>query len=158
MIELRNASAVALAGLALALTGCDRPTDSRGSSVAPEAIKAAPNTAQPPLPVNTDVDAAVAETQMKSIAPGRPGQSDNDGADQALNVAAQNAAANAPDTASGDEAKKRVVESGASGSGSTAAKSGKGGPGDELTAGEEATAMPKPGQANDHSAIKRTEK
>ena len=90
---------------------------------------------------------------MKNIAPALSPQPDKDGANQDVNVAAQDAAARSPDTASGDEAKKRAVESGTTGS-----KSDKGGPGDELTRSEESTAMPKPGQANDHSVIKTPEK
>ena len=151
---VRVASASVLAGLTLALAACDRPSDNRVPSVAPEAIKAAPSAAsQPPLPVKTDVNAAVAEADMKNIAPSLPSQPDKDGANQEANVAAQDAAARSPDTASGDEAKKRAVESGTTGS-----KSDKGGPGDELTRSEESTAMPKPGQANDHSVIKTREK
>jgi len=145
---VRIASASMLAGLALALAACDRPNDNRMSAVAPEAIKTAPSATPAPLPVKTDVDAAVAEADMKNIAPGPPSQPDKDGANQDVNVAAQDAAARSPDTASGDEAKKRVVESAATGS-----KSDKGGPADELTRSEESTAMPKPGQANDHSVI-----
>jgi hypothetical protein len=148
---VRVASMSVLAGLTLALAACDRPNDNRVPSAAPEAIKAAPNTAaQPPLPVKTDVNAAVAEADMKNIAPASPAQADKDGANQDVNVAAQDAVARSPDTASGDEAKKRVVESG-----TTGGKSDKGGPADELTRSQESAAMPKPGQANDHSVITR---
>lgn len=148
---VRVAGTSVLAGLALALAACDRTNDNRVPSVAPEAIKAAPNAVAPsPLPLNTDVNAAVAEADMKRIAPAPPSQPAKDGANQDVNVAGQDAAARSPDTASGDEAKKRAVESGMTGG-----KSDKGGPADGLTRSEESIAMPKPGQANDHSAITR---
>src|SRR5262249_36236208 len=154
MNPAKTAGAWALAGLALALTACDVPADRRaatpGASAPPQAIKEATNsTAPPPLPVVTDVDAATAAKQIKSSTAPQTAQPDKDGADQALNVAAQDAAAKAPDTATGDEAKKQVVESG-----TTAAKSDSGGPSDELSPADESAKMPKPGQANDHSAIK----
>jgi hypothetical protein len=133
----------------MALAACDRPRDNSVPSVAPEAIKGASNaTTPPPLPLNTDVNAAAIESESKSIAKDIPPQPDKDGANQALNVAAQDAAAKASDTALGDAATKQVTESGARGEGASNKA-----PGDELTKSEEASAMPKPGQANDHSTL-----
>jgi hypothetical protein len=139
----------------MALAACDRPQDNRVPSVTPEAIKGASNTTiPPPLPLVADVDAATAETQSKSLAKDVPPQADKDGANQAVNVAAQDAAAKASDTASGDEARKQVVESGKSGQGAgEGSNASNKAPGDELTKSEEGSAMPKPGQANDHSTL-----
>ncbi len=151
---MRTSSVTVLALATLSLVACDRPHDARNArlpSVAPEAVKAAPNaTEPPPLGVKTDVDAAETESIMSSIAAGAPAQPDKDGPDQALYVAAQDAAARAPDTASADEAKKRVLDS---------AKSAEGTEGTpnkpqsaELSKSDESTSMPLPGQANDHSS------
>ena len=147
-----------LAGSTFILAACDRPSDQRlepHPSVSSAAIKAAPdNVTPPPLPLNTDVNAAVAENQSKSLGKELPSQPDKDGANQATNVAAQDAAAKAPDTASGDEARKQVLESASAQGGSEEGNvSGKKPPGDELTKSEESTAMPTPGQANDHSTL-----
>ena len=139
----------------MALAACDRPHDNRVPSVAPEAIKGASDTTTPPpLPLVTDVNAAAAETQSKALAKDVPPQPSKDGANQAVNVAAQEAAAKASDTGSGDEARKQVVESGKSGEGaSEGSNASNKAPGDELTKSEETSAMPKPGQANDHSTL-----
>ncbi len=144
---MRTAPALALALATLALAACGRPSDTGVPSVAPEAVKAAPDIEPPPLPVRTDVNAAEAEADMRNVVATR-GQPLKDGPDQALYVAAQEAAAKAPDTASGDEAKKRVREEATSGwsvpAGNPRAA--------ELTKSEEIADMPKPGQANDHSS------
>jgi hypothetical protein len=152
---MRTSTALVVAAVTMALAACDRPHDNQAPSVAPEAIKGASNTTPPPpLPLNTDVNAATAETASKSMPNDVPPQPDKGGANEALSVAAQDAAAKASDTASGDEAKKGVVASGKSDQ--VAGKGGSGGnkaPGDELTKSEESSAMPKPGQANDHSTL-----
>lgn len=147
---MKTSSTAVLALLTLALVACDRPSDTRVASATPEAIKAAPNTAEPPpLPVKSDVDAAEIEAVMKTMVLSPPSQAPK-GPDQALDVAAQDAAANAPDTASADEAKKRVLEGGTGAEGTNAAPRNP--QAAELTKGEEVTEMPKPGQANDHSS------
>jgi len=148
-----------LAGSTVVLAACDRPSDQQlqpNPSVASESIKAAPNNVTaPPLPINTDVNAAAAENQSNSLGRDVPSQPDKNGADQSVNVAAQDAAAKSPDTASADAAKNKVVEDGENGSNTGGTnKNSYASQGDELTKGEENSAMPKPGQANDHSAIK----
>jgi hypothetical protein len=137
----------------LALAACDRPNDARMPSVAPAAVTAATDTAvPPPLPVRTDVNAAEAEATMKSIAAATPAQPGKDGADQGLYVAAQEAAAQAPETAAADEAKKRVLEGGTSGDrGADRASVPDNPQAAELPKSEEVAGMPKPGQVNDHS-------
>jgi len=143
-----RASSVSMLALAtLSLVACDRPQDTRIPSVAPEAIKAARNaTEPPPLPTKTDVNAAETEAIMRSLVAAPPGQPSKNGPDQGMYVAAQEAAAKAPDTASADQAKKGVLESGKSGEEASTKPQAA-----ELSKSEEASAMPKPGQANDHS-------
>ena len=146
---MRPSSAWMLALMTMALVACGRPNDTHVSAVTPEAINAATSTTEPPsLPVKTDVNAAEAEAAMKN-ALSTPAQPDKDGPDQSLYVAAQDAAAKAPDTASGDEAKKRVLEGGTGGGGMSASNKPQAA---ELSKSEEVSAMPKPGQANDHSS------
>jgi len=146
---MRTSTVLLLAGVALGLAACDRPSDHSVPSVAPEAIKGSTNTEMPPpMPLSTDVNAPVAENQSKSLAKDVPPQPDKDGANQGVNVAAQDAAAKAPDTASGDAAMKQVKESASEGRNASNKP-----PGDELTKSEETSEMPKPGQANDHSAL-----
>ena len=150
---MRFSSASTLVLVTLALAACDRPNDSRMPSVAPAAITAATDTAvPPPLPVRTDVNAAEAEATMKAIAAATPAQPGKDGADQGLYVAAQEAAAQAPQTAAADEAKKRVLEGSASGERGEQRSSVPDNPqAAELSKSEEVAGMPKPGQVNDHS-------
>ena len=149
---MRTSSASMLVVVTLALAACDRPNDTRTLSVAPAAIKAATDTAAPsPLPVRTDVNAAEAEATMKGITAATPAQSGKDGADQGLYVAAQEAAAQAPQTAAADEAKKRVLEGGATGESGQSAGVPDNPQAAELPKSEEVAGMPKPGQANDHS-------
>lgn len=148
-----------LAGSTVVLAACDRPSAPQlqpNPSVSSEAIKAAPdNVTPPPMAISTDVNATAAENESKSLGKDTASQPDKDGADQSVNVSAQDAAAKAPDTASADAAKNKVVEDGHNGS-----KTGQGtsnsyaSQGDELTKGEESSQMPKPGQVNDHSVIK----
>lgn len=144
-----------IAGSTFVLAACDRPSDQRLEPHASASIKEAPNNVTPPpLPLSTDVNAAVAENESKSLGKDIPPQADKDGASQALNVAAQDAAAKAPDTASADAAKTKVVEEGQAGSETSPKTNSYASQGDELTKGEENSSMPTPGQVNDHSVIK----
>lgn len=145
----------------ISLVACNRPDDARLPdtrlpAVTPEAIKAAPNTSEPPpLAVQTDVNVAEVEAFAQKNPTTTKGQPEKDGPDQGLYVNAQEAAAQAADTASADEAKKRVLEAGGNGESTKDASNAPGKPqAEELTKQEEATAMPKPGQANDHSSDK----
>jgi hypothetical protein len=136
----------------ISLVACNRPNDTALPSVTPEAIKAAPNTAEAPLvAISTDVKAEEVEAFVKKQGVAAPAQPERDGPDQGLYVAAQEAAAQAPDTASADEAKKRVLEGGGSGERTSNPSKPQA---EELTKQEEVAAMPKPGQANDHSSEK----
>ena len=139
----------------ISLVACNRPNDTRLPSVTPEAIKAAPNTTEaPPVAINTDVNATDVEAFVKRQPMATPAQPEKDGPDQGLYVAAQEAAAQAPDTATADQAKKRVLEGGGSGERTNAASNPSKPQAAELTKAEEVAGMPKPGQANDHSSEK----
>ncbi|MFO1397024.1 MAG: hypothetical protein U1F48_08175 [Burkholderiales bacterium] len=167
---------VCLASTALALTACNRadrdrttqappgvaqptalvapivtpsapPAPAERSAVAPDANAAAPG---------TDARTALADAgQDRPLPPSKGGPPER----QEANVRAQEAAAQAPDTASADAAKKRVLDASAPAQGAdpVAPATARDTPANQprhgaLTAGEESNAMPKAGQVNNHSS------
>jgi hypothetical protein len=175
--------ALAVAGATFAMAACNAPDRDRTTSI-PSTVSAASTVQDPtagpsapaaprdlsPPPVNankvapgTDSEAAFADKPNFKDA---PAQAEKDGAleDQHRAVMAQDAAAKAPDTASGDEAKKAVMSSKDAGDASTTG-AGSSKNADEstrttndkprqgtLTKDEEVNQLPKEGQANSHSS------
>ena len=113
---MRTSSALMFVLVTILLLSCNRADDTRMTSVAPETAKGAVSAAEPPpAAVRTDVNAAEVEEFMKARPAATPAEPEKNGPDQRLYVAAQDAAARAPDTASADQAKKSALESETSG-------------------------------------------
>lgn len=148
---VRSVSLVALVGAVVTLTACNRTDDARsavGHDVNTTAIPGAP----PPLTAEPTIDPerVFADAGSSKLPPSKGALPES----QEINNRAQEAAAMAPDTASADAAKKRVLEEASSGHDANPAKDT---PANNprhgaLTADEESTSMPKAGQVNNHSS------
>jgi hypothetical protein len=165
---------VALAGMAVLLTACNRPTanhqtnhqdaatttqaaaapfNSPGAPPAPPMREPVPANANAAAPGTNASVAFANETIPKSTLPPSQGGSAEE---QHVAVSAQEAAAKAPDTASADAAKQSVLRQNQSGESAptggardTPADSPRHG---SLTKQEESTEMPKAGQVNNYSS------
>jgi hypothetical protein len=167
---MKALTVLAIAGVSLALTACNRPDANRTTSI-PAGVHAATTVTAPivtpsappapaergPIPANANAEApgtnasvAFAESAQGTgakLPPSKGGAPE----DQATHVKAQNDAARAADTAAGDAAKNATGTSDATGG--TARDSAANNPRDgSLTKGEESNQMPKAGQANNHSS------
>jgi hypothetical protein len=156
---------VTLASAVVALTACNRTdadrtaqapaTAERTTMVAPPHFDGAP--ADPnAFGARTDPRLAFADAPKSKLPPSKGGGADA----QRTQVDANWAAAKAPDTASGDAAKREVLEQHAREAGATD-KAGTGTARDTpannprhgaLTKAEESSSMPKAGQVNNHSS------
>jgi hypothetical protein len=169
---MRPSNALVLAGAALALAACNNPDPNRTTSV-PSGVKSPTAVVEPittpsapaapaertPVPANANAVAPGTNAALAFASPNEqfasPPLPSKGGAPehQAQAVGAQQQAAQAPDTASADAAKREAMNggNGARMAGTTqdsAANSPRHG---ALTAQEESTQMPKAGQANNYS-------
>lgn len=168
---MKPSNALVLASVTLALAACNNPDPNRTTS-APAGVNYPTAVTEPittpsasaapdergPIPPNANAQApgtnaalafAGEQTATSAALPSKGGAP----ASQQQAVKAQEAAAEAPNTAIGDTAKKAEM-SGGNGTGTpgaeeTSANSSRHG---ELTAHEESTQMPQPGQANNYSS------
>jgi len=161
--------ALTLVGTTVALAACNAPNDNDRTTSIPRTVSAAStiqdptagydappasrDLSPPPAGANkvapgTDAEAAFADRPNYTDAPGQKEKGDSEEA-QRLAVKAQEAAAQAPDTASADEAKKPVMAEGVSDSGQASAGGPRSG---TLTKDEETKQLPKEGQVDKHSS------
>jgi hypothetical protein len=168
---MKPSTALVLAGVTLALAGCNSPDPNRTTSVPngvsdPMAITApiVTSSASPapaergPIPANANAvapgtNASVAFADETNTAVHLPPSKEGAPASRAEVAKAQMAVAAASDTAEGDAAKKAAM-AGAQGNepAKTARDSAANNPRGALTAQQESTGMPKAGQANNHSS------
>ena len=136
-------------------TSVPRGADAAAATVGePSGPSAAPAPAERgPVAANANTMAPGTDASLVLATPRSPTESMAPDNDPRLAERAQEAAARAPDTASADAAKRGVLESAATRSDATPARNAQEGADrkETLTKGEEKNAMPKPGQANDHS-------
>jgi hypothetical protein len=164
--------ALALVGMTLALTACNRPDNDRTTSI-PRGIDPASTLQDPtagrsappaplergPIPPNANAaapgtDATVAfakEPGLKDPTP--PKETGASAEEQQLSSRALDAAVKEPDTASADEAKKAVMTSSTPGASETARDTESNQPrAGTMTKDEEVNQLPKAGQVNNHSS------
>jgi hypothetical protein len=155
---------IAIAAVVLVLGGCDRRDPDHATSDATTSTGAVTSFITPPAepergPIPPDANAAAPGTNASLAFAENSGEkplklpSSEGGTPQDLHVAlaAQQAAAKAPDTAAADAAKRRVYEEYAEGGtagGETVASASLGPPATR----PESREMPMAGQANDHSS------
>ena len=157
-------AAVALA-VSLALTACNNADVNRTTSVPRGAdssalVKNEPTgLSAPPAPAERGPfvpDTGAPGAQSPAVFGAENKAPPNAGDDEKLQVRAQEAAARAPDTAAGDEAKRAVLAEGAKAAkpaGGTARDTPDNAPRTgTLTPEEESNQMPKAGQVNNHSS------
>jgi hypothetical protein len=169
---MKPSNALVLAGVAATLAACNNPDPNRTTSVpsgvnsptaivAPITTRSAPPAPaeRTPVPANANAAApgtnaaiAFADPKEQFAAPALPSKG---GApkNQAQAVGAQQGAAQAPDTAAADAAKRDAMSGGdgARMPGTTQDTAANGPRHGALTAHEESTQMPKAGQANNYS-------
>lgn len=169
---MKPSNALVLAGVAAALAACNNPDPNRTTSVpsgiknataivAPITTPSAPPAPAEPTPVPANANAAAPGTNAalafadpnEQFAGSAPSSKGGAPKTQAQAVGAQQEAAQAPDTAAADAAKRGAMSGGdgarmAGTANDTAPNSPRHG---ALTAHEESTQMPKPGQANNYS-------
>jgi len=165
-----NQSLIALVvvGATFAVAACNAPDRDHTTSI-PRTVSAASTTQDPTAgysappaprdlsPPSANANKAAPGTDPEAAFADKPNYKDplaqppKDGAadDQHRAVKAQEAAAEAPDTASADEAKKAVMSEGASDSNRAAGSAPRTG---TLTKDEEVNKSPKEGQVNNHSS------
>ena len=167
---MKALTVLAVAGVSVALTACNRPDANRTTSIpagvhdataitAPIVTPSAPPAPaeRGPIPANanaeapgTDASVAFADSAQGAgakLPPSKGGAPD----EQDAHVKAQDDAAKAADTAAADAAKKAGLAPDAAGG--TARDSAANNPRDgSLTKSEESNQMPKAGQANNHSS------
>jgi hypothetical protein len=158
---MNSTTALTLAGVAIALAACN-PADPNRTTSTPRGVKnptaltepivtpsAPPATAERgPIPANAN---AVAPGTDAAVALARDNSKASSGSPDA-GVKAQEAAAKAPDTASGDAAKAQMQGESQRTAGTardTSANSPRHG---DLTKEEESNQLPKAGQVNNHSS------
>ena len=168
---MRTSQLMVMAGVSLALAACNNANSNRTTSVPsgvtkPTALTAPITTpSAPPAPaertpvaanansVAPGTDATLAFTNPdEQVAGAAQPSKGGEPQGQARAVDAQEQAAKAPDTASGDEAKQKAMSGGAPAMPGTARDTSANRPRHgALTAQEESTQMPKAGQANNYS-------
>ena len=164
--------ALALVGMTLGMTACNRPDTDRTTSI-PRGIDSATTLQDPtagrgappappergPIPSNanaaapgTDATAAFAkEPELKDPTP--PKETGASAEEQQISSRALDAAVKEPDTASADAAKKAVTASNTSGATTSARDTEANRPrSSAMTKDEEANQLPKAGQVNNHSS------
>lgn len=136
-------------------TSVPRGADAAAATVGePAGPSAAPAPAERgPVAANANTMAPGTDASLSLANPRNPTESTAPANDPRLAERAQEAAARAPDTASADAAKREVLEGSATHSDAAPADRAQEGADrkETLTKSEEKNAMPKPGQANDHS-------
>jgi hypothetical protein len=167
---MKAVTVLAVAGVSLALTACNRPDANRTTSIpagindattvtAPIVTRSAPPAPaeRGPIPANANAEApgTNASVAFADSAQGAgtklPASKGGAPEEQAAHAKAQDDAAKAADTAAGDAAKKAGLTSGpaAGGARDSTANNPRAG---SLTKSEESSQMPKAGQANNHSS------
>jgi hypothetical protein len=155
-----RAKLTVIAAMVLVVGGCNRPdggqatSDSTASATSSVTPLAAPERGPIPPDANTaapGTDASLAFAASSSEKPLKlPPSEGGTPEDQHAAVAAQEAAAQAPDTAAADAAKRKVYEEYAE-SGTVSRETVASAPPGPAAMRSESEEMPMPGQANDHS-------
>lgn len=170
---MKSSAALAVVGMSLALAACNRPDTNRTTSV-PSGVNNATAVTAPivtpsaspapaargPIPPNANAEApgtnASLAFQNATTGTGEKPPPSKSGApqDQDAHVKAQEAAAEAPNTAAADVAKDAALSSdkATTGLAGTARDTAANGPQQGMSKSEESNQMPKAGQANNHSS------